>query len=335
MGRQRVAVITGGAGFIGSHLAERLVATDWHVRVIDNETTGSRKNLPLGVEYRYGDIRNPEVVGSVLNGPVDAVFHLAAQVSSMRAYLDPVDDATTNLVGTLNVLTQCLQHQIPRFLHASSMALYGRTDSNAIGESCPCDPVSYYGTSKLAAENCVFATANRRDLQSPFYVTAFRMFNVYGPGQSLSNTYQGVFGVFIGKILRGEPVVIFGTGEQSRDFIYVDDVIDAWCAAIDNPQSYGRAINLGTGTSLAINQALNTILVSLGHSRDKYPVIQEPELSGDQHNIRADIQMARSILGWQPRISFIEGLARTIAWAKLQFEVDAASPKTPGLLLRR
>ena len=318
MRSQRLAVITGGGGFIGSHLARRLHAAGWHVRVIDNESNGSRSNLPSAIDYIVGDVRDPLVLGGVFDGPVEAVFHLAAQVSSMRAILDPAEDAATNIVGTINVLLQCIKHRVPRLLHASSMALYGQTDGSAVSEETPCSPITCYGISKLAAENYVFASAMRTDLPVPLNVTAFRMFNVYGPGQSISNTDQGVLSVFIARVLRNEPVLVFGTGEQSRDFIYIDDVIDAWYGAIDNPGSYGRVLNLGTGISQTINKVLDDILYSQHRKRDEYQVIHMPEIPGDQFNVRANSRLAMSVLNWNPRITFQDGLASTISWAVSQ-----------------
>src|SRR5262249_26704011 len=149
---------------------------------------------------------------------LDAVCHIAGQVSLIRSFTHPGTDLRTNVEGTLNVLQACLQHHVPRLLYASSMTVYGHATVLPTPENEPCEPVSYYGITKYAAERYARTTAERPDLGHPFNVTCFRMYNVYGPRQALDNPYQGVLGIFLGNLLRNEPIVIFGDGEQTRDF---------------------------------------------------------------------------------------------------------------------
>ena len=310
------ALITGGAGFIGSHLAEQLLSRGWVVRIIDNESTGKRENVPRKAQYLRGDVRDPLALRKAFAGHIDVVFHLAAQVSNILSYADPTEDVTTNVVGTLNVLEACIRHRVRRLLHASSMALYGQQDVMPVNEAAPCRPLSFYGISKLAAEQYVLAMADRKGLKTPLHVTALRMFNVYGPRQSLTNKYQGVISVFISNILDREPITLFGSGRQERDFIYIDDVISAWVRAACEPRTYGRVINIGTGRSLSINAMLDTVLSAFGTSRRKYPLIRKPELEGDQYLVQADVRLARRLLAWSPRTAFERGLKDTVSWAR-------------------
>jgi UDP-glucose 4-epimerase len=141
------------------------------------------------------------------------------------------------------------------------------------------------------------------------------MYSVYGPRQALDNPYQGVLGIFLGNLLRGEPITIFGDGEQSRDFVYVGDIVNAWVAALDEPATYGKVINLGSGRRLSINRLADFALAAFNHNRSDYAVVYAPERSGDQRRVEADINQARAILGWEPRVSFESGLAETVRWA--------------------
>lgn len=312
------AIITGGAGFIGSHLADRLLAAGWNVRIIDNESTGKRGNVPRKARYFRGDIRDKRALAKAFSGRTDVVFHLAAQVSNILSYADPSEDVTTNVLGTLNVLDECVKRGIPRLLYASSMALYGQPKRMPVGEDAPCEPLSFYGISKLAAEQYMFATAARKDLKRSLHVTGVRMFNVYGPRQSLTNKYQGVISVFIANVLGGEPITLFGSGRQKRDFVYIDDVVDAWIRCVREPRSHGQVVNVGTGSTISINAMLDAVLKSFGTSRKHYRIIRKPELEGDQFCIQADARRARRLLKWKPRTSFDRGLEETVKWAKTQ-----------------
>lgn len=308
-------LVTGGAGFIGSHMAERLLDEGHDVIVLDNESTGSRENVPLGAEYVLADVTCPDQLEPVFAGGVDAVFHIAGQVSLIRSYLDPSLDLRTNVQGTINILQHCLRFRVPRLLYASSMTVYGDTSALPTPEDTPCRPVSYYGITKYAAERYVHATARRQDLDFDFQATSLRMYNVYGPRQALDNPYQGVLGIFIGNILRGEPITIFGDGQQSRDFIYIDDVVDAWVSALTNPEAYGRVFNLGSGRRLGIRQLADYAASAFGRSSGKTEIVHAPGRSGEQRHVEADITLAREVLHWQPRVPFDRGLEETVQWA--------------------
>jgi len=298
-------LVTGGAGFIGSHLVDRLLADGHEVVVLDNLSTGKRENI---IDHRrlfffLGDVAGVNSVTAAFSfGPFDAVFHVAGQASIVTSFEDPQADLRTNILGTVNLLQLCVQHGVRRFLYASSMTVYGHPTSLPVAENHLLCPVSCYGISKMAAERYVHATAG-------IDATSFRMFNVYGKRQLLDNPYQGVAGIFIGNVLRGEPITIYGGGEQSRDFVHVLDVVDAWMLALHNPAASGQVFNLGTGASVSVNE-LAELLGAL-------EVIRAPRRPGEQLHMAADITLAREKLGWAPKIELEEGLADTVAWAML------------------
>jgi len=308
-------LVTGGAGFIGSHMVDRLLADGHEVVVIDNLATGLRENVPATARFVLGDVSKLEDVERAFAGGLDAVFHIAGQVSLIRSYTNPTIDLRTNVMGTLNVLTTCAAHRVPRLIYASSMTVYGSDVPLPTPEDSPCEPVSFYGITKYAGERYVHVMAARRDLDFPFKITAFRMYNVYGTRQALDNPYQGVLGIFLGNLLRKEPITIFGDGEQSRDFIYIRDIVDAWVGALENPESYGKSINLGSGKRLSINYVADAVLSAFQRTRRDHPVNYAPGRSGEQRHVEADVTRAGQVLGWQPRVSFEAGLAETLQWS--------------------
>lgn len=316
-------LVTGGAGFIGSHMVDRLIADGHEVVVIDNLATGLRENVPATARFVLGDVSQLEDVERAFAGGLDAVFHIAGQVSLIRSYTNPTIDLRTNVMGTLNVLTTCAAHRVPRLVYASSMTVYGSDVPLPTPEDSPCEPVSFYGITKYAGERYVHVMAARRDLDFPFEITAFRMYNVYGPRQALDNPYQGVLGIFLGNLLRKEPITIFGDGEQSRDFIHIRDIVDAWVAALENPASYGKSFNLGSGKRLSINYVADTVLSAFQRTRRDHPVNYAPGRSGEQRHVEADNTRAGQVLGWKPRVSFEAGLAETVQWSVASMKVTA------------
>jgi UDP-glucose 4-epimerase len=305
-------LVTGGAGFIGSHLTRRLLADGHEVHVVDNESNGLRSAVPAGAHYRRADVIRPEEIEPVFAAGLDAVCHLAGQVSIIKAYDNPVGDLRTNTEGTVNVVQLCVRHRVPRLIYASSMTAYGDCKLVPTPETEPCLPDSYYGITKFAAERYVHATAMRPDLDFDFGVTSLRMFSVYGPGQALDNPYQGVLGIFIGKLIRGEPITIFGDGEQTRDFIYIGDIVNGWVAALSSDKAAGGIFNLGSGRSTSINDLAAHAAAAFGHKPGAYDIRHAPARPGEQRRVQADIGRAQSVLGWQPRTTFEQGLAETV-----------------------
>lgn len=312
---QRV-LVTGGAGFIGSHVVDLLLARGHQVAVLDNESTGTRANVHPAAEFIHGDVRDAAAVAAAVERGADAVCHIAGQASIRLSYLDPAADLSVNTLGTVNVLQACVRGGVPRLLFASSMTVYGSAAVVPTPEETPPAPVSYYAVTKWAAERYVHLTAQRPDLIRPLHVTSFRMFNVYGERQSLTNSYQGVLAIFIGAALRGEPITIHADGEQTRDFVHVSDVARAWADALDAPAAFGQVINLGTGLPLSINRLCDAVLATAGRSRATHPVRYAPAQPGDMRASAGDISRARALLGWEPRVTLADGMAQTMAWAR-------------------
>lgn len=312
-------LVTGGAGFIGTHLCRRLLKDGHAVTVIDNEFNGRRENVPTGATFVFGDVTKLEEIELTFAAGFDAVCHLAGQVSIIRSFTDPVADLRTNVEGTLNILQMCVRHKVPRLIYASSMTAYGDARVVPTPESEPCRPDSYYGITKHAAERYVLSTAERPDLDFPFRAMALRMFSVYGPGQALDNPYQGVLGIFIGKLLRGETITIFGDGQQTRDFVYIDDIVEGWVKALGYEGGSSGVFNLGSGRSLSINRLAASAIEAFG--LEGHRVDHAPARPGEQRTVQADISRAWSGLGWEPRTPFEVGLAETIRDARMS--VDA------------
>lgn len=320
-------LVTGGAGFIGIHLVRRLLADGHEVIAADNESNGDLALVPQGAKAIRADVTKPEELEPIFVGGIDAVCHIAGQVSIIKAFSDPVGDLRTNTEGTVQVLKLCVKHKVPRLLYASSMTLYGDCKLVPTPETEPCVPDSYYGITKYAAERYVHSTASRPDLGFDFSVTSLRMFSVYGPGQSYNNPYQGVLGIFSGNVLRGEPITIFGDGEQTRDFVFVGDIVDGWSRALTSKAAKGQIINLGGGRSTSINDLAYAVADAFGFAKGSYDIRHAPGRPGEQRSVQADVSKAKQLLGWEPKTSFEQGLKQTVAWAKSEFAKSAPAER--------
>jgi UDP-glucose 4-epimerase len=325
MERAMRVLVTGGAGFIGTHLCRRLLGEGHSVSVVDNEFNGKRENLPPEVWFALGDVANMEEVEPAFARGLDAVCHIAGQVSIIRSFTNPVLDLRTNVEGTLNVLQLCVKHKVPRLIYASSMTIYGNGGAVPTPETERCWPDSYYGITKLAGERYVHATAERPDLDFDFKVTSLRMYSVYGPGQALDNPYQGVLGIFLGNRLRGEPITIFGDGEQTRDFVFIGDIVDAWMRALATPATAGHAINLGSGRSLSVNQLAEHAMRAVDGAPDASRIVRGAARPGEQRSVQADVRKAKALMGWAARTPFEAGLAETLRWAREDFAAKPAA----------
>ena len=310
-------LVTGCAGFIGSHMAEGLMKKGYAVTGIDNMSSGERRNLPLGMKFVKGDVTKPADLKKAFVGKIAGVFHIAGCASTIKAFDDPEADLRTNTMGTVRVVQASLKAKVPRLIYASSMTAYGNVAKLPVNidRELP-RPISYYGISKYAGERYVLATGERKDLGFKFGATAFRMFNVYGRRQSLTNPYQGVASIFIGNILRREPVKIFGDGEQSRDFVHISDVVAAWIKAFLVPKAVGQVFNLGTGTRISVNRLVATDIRAFGLDPKSYPVKYYPVRPGDQRHMEADISKTKKLLNWRPLMPFEKGMGDVIQWAR-------------------
>lgn len=300
-------IVTGGAGFIGSHTVDELLKLpEVRVIVLDNFRSGSRSNVPEcpRVSLVNLDLRKLEDPALSFFDEVSGVIHLAAIVSVEEAYMNPRLTIETNVLGTLNAL-ELARKLDAKFVYASSVAVYGEPQKIPIDESHPTIPVNIYGLSKLMGEQLAMRYSEDYGLG----VVSLRYFNVYGP-RMRGGPYSGVINKFIEALLRGEPVRIFGDGDQTRDFIYVEDVARANVKALF---SHAKGIfNIGTGVETSVKELLAVISRTLG--KEAREVIWEPPRKGDVRRSRACYEAAQTHLGWRPEVSLEEGLRRTLNW---------------------
>jgi UDP-glucose 4-epimerase len=307
------ALVIGGAGFIGSHLAERLTREGHHVRVFDNLSTGKRDNLAAigdDVELVVADVRHTERLRQEMRG-CEVVFHQAAIVSVPYSIEHPDETLDVNLRGTLNVLEAAKSAGVRRVVMASSAAVYGEDPELPKRETMLPSPISPYGLEKLASEHYLAIWAKLFGVET----VALRYFNVFGPRQDPSSAYSGVISIFVDRILRGDGVTIFGDGEQFRDFVYVANVVEANVLAATSARGAGagRVYNVGCGERTSLNE----LAAMLGRicGRDVRPRHAEPR-AGDIRESLADISLARRELGYEPRIGVEEGLRALVASVK-------------------
>jgi len=301
-------LITGGAGFIGSHLAERLVAAGHRIRVLDNLSTGKRENLPTdGVALMEGDVRDATHVERALSG-VDAVYHLAAVASVQASVDDPLGTHGSNLVGTLNLLEAARRQSVRRVLYASSAAVYGDTHELPVREDTPLNPLSPYAADKLAGEHYLGFYGRKYELRG----TAFRFFNIYGPRQDPSSPYSGVISIFVDRARAGQPVTIFGDGAQTRDFVYVADLTEILFRALDNDRTYGQVMNVGRGVECSLLEMLGELEQLIGRRIERR---HEGARVGDIRNSRAGVDRMRRLVGRVPETPMRVGLGRLLGRA--------------------
>jgi UDP-glucose 4-epimerase len=298
------ALVTGGAGFIGSNLVDALLERGDDVRVLDNFSTGNRANLAGEAEIVEGELRSYERVHAAMR-EVEVVYHLGALGSVPRSVQDPLTSSAVNVEGTLNVLLAARDGGVRRVIFSSSTSVYGSSRDLPTSESAPPDPLSPYGVAKLAAERyCISFTR----VYHSFETVVLRYFNVFGPRQSPFSQYAGVVPLFIAAIDHGEPITIFGDGEQSRDFTYVSNVVDATIRAADAAGASGRIFNVAAGSPASVNHLAETIGLILGKPVEKQ---YKPPRPGDIRDSWADISAARETLGYEPRVDLATGLELT------------------------
>lgn len=309
---QKFALITGGAGFIGSHLARRLIREGWSVDVVDNLSTGYRENIPEGAAFLNVDVSRNDLAALLPAKRYDAVFHLAAQSSGEISFDDPSHDLRTNCQSTVLLLGWCKANGTSRFLYTSSMSIYGDQAVQPVAETAVPVPKSFYGIGKLASEAYTHVYA-----AFGIHSTSLRLFNVYGPGQNLANMRQGMVSIFLAYILRKQDLVVKGSPDRYRDFIYIDDVIDAYMACLDNPTTFGKFYNVATGRKTTVGALIDAELRAFGYAPKEYPVKFTAGTPGDTFGIQADIAGLEADTGWTPRTDLRAGLDRMVEWAKM------------------
>ena len=304
-------LVTGGAGFIGSHLTERLVALGHRVRVVDNLSTGSLGNLAAlngGIEFLHADLCEAAVCREAVAG-IDLVFHLAALASVPQSLIDPWSNHAANVNATMRLLEACAAAKVRRVVYSSSSAVYGDTDATPRAEATEPLPRSPYAASKLAGEQYVLAFARAGVLEG----VALRYFNVFGPRQSPRSAYAAVIPNFFQAALDNRPATLYGDGRQTRDFIYVDNVVDANLLAASAPSGTvnGWVANIGAGRRTSLLELLSLMGCVTGRALG---YVAAPARSGDVRDSVADLERAQRVLGYQTRISLEEGLGQTWNW---------------------
>lgn len=300
-------LVTGGAGFIGSHLVARLVEGGVRVRVLDNFATGFQANLDRirgEIELMDGDLRDESAVRKAVEG-VELIYHEGALGSVPRSIADPQTSFAVNVTGTLNLLVAARDAGCRRVVYASSSSVYGDTAVMPKHEELTPHPLSPYAVSKLTAEQLCGVFCQVYGLET----VALRYFNVFGPRQNPDSQYAAVIPKFLKALLAGQQPVVYGDGEQSRGFTYVENVVSGNIHAGDAPAAAGRVMNLASDSSVSLNDVLRQMGILLGV---EVRPIHEPPRPGDVRDSLADIRVAREILGWEPAVSFVDGLRYTV-----------------------
>jgi len=316
------ALVTGGAGFIGSNVARLLAEDGYDVVVLDNLATGYRENLDGLKDVRVveADVRDASVMDQVTDG-VQVIFHLAASVGNARSIENPLYDSDVNVLGTLRVLEAARRARVRKLVCSSSAAIFGELKHLPIREDHPCEPDTPYGVSKLAEEKHCLAYAKLYELEA----VCLRYFNVYGLNQRY-DAYGNVIPIFARRMLRGETLTIYDDGEQTRDFVNVDDVARANILAAQ-AQGVSGVFNIGSGTALTVNE----LVVQMGKACDITPEIKRAQpRKGDVRHSRADISSASSVLGYRPTVELIDGLRDYMKWMRgeLASTPDSANART-------
>ncbi|MEM7035316.1 MAG: SDR family oxidoreductase [Chloroflexota bacterium] len=301
------SLVIGGAGFIGSHIVDALLARGDQVRVFDNLSSGNPKNLTAvidQIDFVEGNILDEAAVVKAMTG-VDFVFHLAAMVSVPESMKQPVEAELINTVGTLNVLQAAQRAKVKRLVLSSTCAVYGDEPTLPKTELMAPQPQSPYAISKLAAESYCNLFTQSFSLET----VVLRYFNVFGPRQDPSSVYSGVISIFVDKMMHGLPLFIFGDGQQTRDFVFVKDIVRANLLAAETPAAVGQVFGIGTGRAVTINQLFESLQKIL---EQEIEPIYKPERSGDIRYSYCDPTLANKVLGWEAQVSLEHGLSALV-----------------------
>jgi nucleoside-diphosphate-sugar epimerase len=303
-------VVTGGAGFIGSHLTETLLARGERVRVVDSLITGHERNVQPGAEFVKGDLADAAFAQAAIAG-ADYVLHQAAIPSVPRSVADPITSNRANIDATLNVLVAARDAKVKRLVYAASSSAYGNAAALPKREDMGTDPLSPYALQKLVGEQYLKQFTDLYGLET----VSIRYFNVFGPRQDPGSPYSGVISLFITNLLAGKAPKIYGDGGQTRDFTYVANVVDGVLRATQAAGASGQVINVATGGRISLNELFTTLRTIIGGTMEPEYL---PERAGDVRDSQADIGKAQRLLGYAPVVTFEEGLRRTVDWYRTQ-----------------
>jgi UDP-glucose 4-epimerase len=299
-------LISGVAGFIGAHVARRFRDEGYFVIGVDDLSGADIGNVPPGVEFVQIDLSAADALDRLPRG-CGRILHLAGQSSGEISFDDPVSDLEKNTVSTLNLIRYGLENRAERMVYASSMSVYGTVEDGPVNESWPCAPLSCYGVGKLAAEGYLRVYARRLP------AVALRMFNVYGPGQNMQNLRQGMVSIYLAQALASSSIEVKGSVERFRDFIYIDDVVEAWWRAATYPSVAGQTLNVGTG----IRTTVSTLLQRICDLVPGATYFVRGTTPGDQSGIYADTRRLSELLGLKRFTPLDEGLSKFVEWARL------------------
>jgi len=306
-------LVTGGAGFIGSHLVDRLIGDGHHVAIVDDLSTGSRENVNPKATFYEVDVRSKDLDAVFDTEKPDHVDHHAAQMDVRRSVREPMFDADVNVLGSINLIENCLRHDVKKMVYISTGgAVYGEPDYLPVDEGHPIRPLCQYGISKHTVEHYLYFYGHTYGMR----YTVLRYPNVYGPRQNPFGE-AGVNAIFIGKMLRGEVPTIFGDGEQLRDYVYVSDIVEANIAALERGD--GQVYNIGSGIGTSVNQIYEKLQQIIGFAAP--PVYSEARTGEIQRTYLESSKAARE-LGWSVQIGFDEGLRRTVEWFRKHLAVE-------------
>jgi UDP-glucose 4-epimerase len=317
------ALVTGGAGFIGSHVADLFLERGYEVEIIDDISTGKRENVPDRAKLHEMNVTSPEAAAVVKDGDFDVVVHLAAQMDVRRSVEDPLFDATTNILGLINLLeaVRSTERNTRLVFTSTGGAIYGDFNDPPNLETFPKDPDSPYAISKLASEYYLAYYGRLHGLEH----VQVRFGNVYGPRQD-PHGEAGVVAIFCSRLLEGKPLTVFGDGQQTRDYVYVGDV----AAAVFRGATFAvppagrvdaRAFNIGTGVGTSVVELARLLQQAAHTSAD---LVFAPKRAGELQDSFLNIDKSREVLGWQPAVTLAEGLARTFAWAEAQYAAQGS-----------
>ena len=292
-------LITGVAGFIGSHIANRFSHENWEVFGVDDLSSGRKENIPNGINYIHGDLSDKETIQELPEN-CDLILHLAGQSSGEISFDDPIADLNKNTTSTLNLIRHGIEKKVSRFLYASSMSVYGDVPDEPISEDYRCSPLSCYGVGKLAAENYL------RIYQHQLPYVALRMFNVYGPGQDMKNLRQGMVSIYLAQAMTSGQIEVKGSLNRFRDLIFIDDVVEIWWRIANNQNIQNQVLNVGTGIKTTVLQLLELIEKLVPNS---FHYTNNVTL-GDQSGIYADVKRLKKVTDYSNLTCVEDGLKR-------------------------
>jgi len=296
------AIVTGGAGFIGSHLTRRLLSEGWDVLVLDNLSSGYRTNVPNKARFQWMDLSHESAGSQLPNEDFDVVFHLASHVGQESSFDQPLYDLKANIFPTMTLLDWAMRQKVKQIVFASSVNLYGNNAQMPITEEASIDLPSPYAVGKFASEALCRIYAN-------FGVnyTSLRLFNIYGPGQDMENLMQGMASIYMTYVAKNEPILVRGSLDRFRDLVFVSDAVDAFYRCVDE-KAYGKTYNICTGRKTYVRDLLNMIIRAFGYDPLTYPVVGGSPTRQDQFGFFGDPSLITKDLGWVPKVDVTDGI---------------------------